>query len=118
MNKTRAEPALDPSTEKAVKRFLARVPARYALGAAWLFGSRARNAFRPDSDADVAIVLHGQPRAFLDTKLELADIAYEILLETGIRIDPLPVWEVEWEHPETYANPRLLQNIGREGIRL
>lgn len=118
MNETRAKPALDPPTEEAVKRFLARVPTRYGLGAAWLFGSRARGAFRPDSDADVAIVLHGRPEGFLDTKLELADIAYEVLLETGVRIHPLPVWKDEWEHPETYTNPRLLQNIGREGVRL
>lgn len=83
-----------------------------------LFGSRARGAFRPDSDADVALLLDGPTGRFAETKLALADIAYEVLLETGIRIQPLPVWEAEWEHPETYPNPRLLQNIEREGIAL
>jgi hypothetical protein len=24
----------------------------------------------------------------------------------------------EWEHPETYPNPQLLENIAAEGIRL
>jgi hypothetical protein len=38
--------------------------------------------------------------------------------ETGIRIQPLPIWEEEWAHPEAYSNPRLLQNIEREGVRL
>jgi predicted nucleotidyltransferase len=118
MNHNATELALDPATETAVRIFLARISAHYAFGAAWLFGSRARGTFRPDSDADVAILMRGLRGAFLETKLELADIAYEVLLETGIRIQPLPVWEDEWEHPETYVNPRLLRNIGREGIRL
>jgi len=41
-----------------------------------------------------------------------------VLLETGIRIQPLPVWESEWEHPEEYPNPELLANIANEGFRL
>ena len=36
------------------------------------------------------------------------DIAYDILLDTGIRIQPLPVWEHECAHPESYSNPHLL----------
>ena len=48
----------------------------------------------------------------------MADLAYDALLETGIRIQPLPIWEEERVHPETYSNPRLLHNIRREGVRL
>ena len=54
---------------------------------------------------------------FVATKLEMAELACEVPLETGIRIEPLPIWEEEWEHPEAYSNPRLLHNIDREGIR-
>ena len=82
-----------------------------------LFGSRARRSHRPESDADVAVLLHGSPGKFVATKLAMADLAYDILLETGIRIQPLPIWEDEWEHPEAYSNPHLLHNIEREGIR-
>jgi hypothetical protein len=32
----------------------------------------------------------------------MADGAFEVLLETGINISPLPVWLDEWEHPENY----------------
>ena len=42
----------------------------------------------------------------------------DVLLETGINISPLPVWVDEWDHPETYSNPRLLQNIAAEGVSL
>jgi hypothetical protein len=41
-----------------------------------------------------------------------------VLLETGVHIQPLPLWEEEWEHPETFSNPRLIENIRREGIPL
>jgi hypothetical protein len=30
----------------------------------------------------------------------------------------LPLWESEWEHPETFNNPDLIENIRREGVRL
>lgn len=109
---------IDPETLSAAHAFLEMVAARYDVAGAFLFGSRARQSHRPDSDADVAVLLHGQPGKFVATKLAMADLAYDVLLDTGIRIQPLPIWEGEWEHPDVYSNPRLLQNIGREGIRL
>jgi predicted nucleotidyltransferase len=109
---------IDTNTLHAVRNFARTVAARYDIAGAILFGSRARKSHRPDSDADVAVLLHGQPGKFVTTKLEMADIAYDILLDTGIRIQPLPIWEDEWAHPETYSNPHLLHNIQREGIRL
>ena len=109
---------LDPDTKHAANAFIAKVASRYDLVGSILFGSRARRDHRPDSDADIAVLLRGQRGQFLDTKLEMADIAYEVLLDTGVLIQPLPVWEDEWEHPETYTNPTLLRNIGSQGIRL
>lgn len=109
---------MDSETRKAISAFVERIAHQYEMDGAILFGSRARKSHRPDSDADVAVLLHGHAGKFVSTKLAMADIAYEVLLETGIRIQPLPIWKDEWEHPETYSNPRLLQNIEREGIRL
>jgi hypothetical protein len=45
------------------------------------------------------------------------DIAYDVLLETGIHVQRLPIWEEEWKHPEAYSTP-LLRHIERDGIRL
>lgn len=45
-------------------------------------------------------------------------MAYDVLLDTGIRIQPLPILEDQWAQPEQYSNPRLLENIAREGIPL
>jgi antitoxin ChpS len=83
-----------------------------------LFGSRARGDYHDESDADVAVILSGQPGDFLETKLSMADLAFDALLETGVLIQALPVWESEWANPKDYSNPELLENIALEGIIL
>lgn len=109
---------IDHGTDEAVRRFLILVADHYDVAGAILYGSRARGTHRPDSDADVAVLLKGEHQRVLPTTLAMADIAYDVLLETGINISPLPVWLDEWEHPETFSNPSLLHNIAREGVRL
>jgi len=109
---------IDPATRTAVTRFIERIAARYDIAGSILYGSRARGGSRPDSDADVAVLLRGERRHLLPTKLDMADTAFDVLLDTGILISPLPVWLDEWEHPEHYSNPALLHTIEREGIRL
>lgn len=111
-------PAIDPLTAKAVRLFLQRIADQYDLVGAFLFGSRARQTHREDSDADVAVLLRGAHQRFLPTKLDMADVAFDVLLDTGVRIQPFPIWEDEWAHPEEYVNPHLLDNIAHEGIRL
>jgi len=69
-----------------VRVFLERAGDAFDLKGALLYGSRARHSHRPDSDADLAVLLRGASRPFLDTKLALADIAFDVLLETGILI--------------------------------
>lgn len=109
---------IDRHTEDAVRRFLALISSRYDTAGAIVYGSRARGTHRPDSDADVAILLKGEHQKFLTTKLAMADMAFDVLLETGINISPLPVWLDEWKHPENYPDPALLRNIARDGVRL
>lgn len=109
---------IDHRTEEAIRRFLALIASRYDTAGAIVYGSRARGTHRPDSDADVAVLLKGEHQRVLTTTLAMADVAYDVLLETGINISPLPVWLDEWEHPENFSNPALLQNIAREGVRL
>lgn len=109
---------LDQATAQAVQQFRQRMEADFAAKALIVFGSRARGDHRPDSDADVAVLLEGPHQRFLDTKLKMSDAAFDVLLDTGINISPLPIWRDEWEHPEAYINPALLANIAREGIRV
>ena len=109
---------IDPATTQATRLFITELAKHYDVAGAILFGSRARQSHRPDSDADVAVLLRGEHQRFLPTKLAMADMAFDVLMETGINISPFPVWLDEWEHPETYSNPSLLKNIANEGIRL
>lgn len=109
---------LDADTKRATTLFMQRITRQYDTVGGILFGSRARQTHRADSDADVAVLLRGDHQRFLPTKLAMADVAFDVLLETGINISPLPVWLDEWEHPETYSNPDLLKNIANEGVRL
>ncbi|MGE4531884.1 MAG: nucleotidyltransferase domain-containing protein [Acidithiobacillus sp.] len=109
---------LDPDTLQATRLFIQRLDNLYDMAGVILFGSRARQTHRPDSDADVAILLRGSHQRFLPIKLAMTDVAFDVLLETGINISPLPVWMDEWEHPELYVNPLLLKNIAQEGVRL
>ena len=109
---------LPPITLQATREFAARVASVYPTQQTILFGSRARGTANDESDADVAVVLAGKAGNFIHTKMAMNDIAYDILLSSGIRIQPLPVWEEEWSQPERYSNPYLLQNIVREGITL
>ncbi len=103
-------PIFDPATEQAARLFVQRIAERYEIAGVVVFGSHARQTQHPDSDVDVAVLLRGEHRRFLQTKLAMADVAFDVLLETGINISPLPVWLDEWEHPETYSNPDLLKN--------
>ena len=48
----------------------------------------------------------------------MAGIAFDVMLETGVLIDPRPLWEDELKRPETFSNPALIENIKREGLRL
>ena len=102
----------------AALSFAKRVALAYPVQQAILFGSRARGDAHEESDADVAVILKGPEGHFVHTKMAMDDIAYDVLLDTGIRVQPLPVWEGQWQQPGHYSNPRLLNNIVREGIVL
>ena len=109
--------SIDPETETAIRRFLELIASRYEVEAVILYGSRARGTHRPDSDADVAVLMRGD-QDFWTVNTDMAYTAFDVLLETDILVSALPIWLDEWENPENYSNPTLLENINREGVRL
>jgi DNA invertase Pin-like site-specific DNA recombinase/predicted nucleotidyltransferase len=115
---TSTRPQLDAETLGAAGAFMQRISRRYAVSESFLFGSRARLTHGANSDADIAIVLNGPPGKRSAAAIDMAGIAFEVMLETGILIDPLPLWRDEMEHPELFGNPALLENIRREGVLL
>jgi len=109
---------IDPATRGAANAFWDKLSQHFEVSRVFLFGSRARNTHTDESDADIAIILRGEVGKFIETKFAMDDLAYEVLLDTGIRIQPLPIWQQEWDHPEVHSNPRLIHNIKKDGIPL
>ena len=109
---------MDSATEQTARLFLQRVREHYDLAGALLYGSRARRDAGRESDADIAVLLRGASGARADAALEMAGIAFDVMLETGVLVDAIPFWECEWNHPERFANPALIANIRRDGVPL
>lgn len=109
--------AIDSDTERAIRAFLARIPANFRVEQAILYGSRARGDHGIDSDADVALII---PSGADDwrTLWTLSGLAYEVFVATGILIQPVPIASRDWANPEGFSRPSFLRNVTREGIRL
>jgi predicted nucleotidyltransferase len=118
VNRVPTQKTIDAETASAIRLFKTRAARRFDVLGALLFGSRARASHRRDSDADVALLLRGDRGPRMDVALELADLAFDVLLETGILVEAIPFWEDEWASPERFANPALIENIRREGVPL
>jgi len=111
--------ATDETKQRAAAAvFVEKLRGLYDVSHVLMFGSRARGDNKPDSDLDLAVVLKGGRGDFLDTKLYMAGLAFDVLMETGVLVQPFPMWGDDLAHPEQSPNPGLIQNIARDGIRL
>src|SRR6476646_3709700 len=81
-----------PLTDPVLARVATKMRERYGarLQGLYLFGSRARGEHRPDSDYDIAVVLDTIDYKW-DEVNALADIAFDLLLETGHFISLKPM---------------------------
>ncbi|MDZ7842946.1 MAG: nucleotidyltransferase domain-containing protein [Gammaproteobacteria bacterium] len=112
--------AVDATVRPALDVFQEILTARYghSVKAVYLFGSRARGDHRPDSDADVAVFIDSEHRTRADLLKEqfaLSGEAYDIWLDTGIRIQPWVFASEALAHPERDQNAHLLNTILTEG---
>lgn len=99
-------------------RFVDKISLEFDVDQIILFGSRARGNYQPDSYADVAVILREFPGDYMEIKLSLCSIAYDVLVETGVRIQPIPISAADWKEPRRHANPGILEHIALEGITL
>ena len=80
-----------------------------------LFGSRATDSAKSDSDWDILLLLD-QDTVDPETEKSIMDAFYELELETGIVISPLIYSRKIWNR--TRPATSLFLQIKKEGIRL
>lgn len=104
-----------PSYDPLVERFLEAIsPFHDRIQAIYLFGSRSRGDFRPDSDYDLLIVVQERTRDLLNA---LYDAVLDILLETGRLVSLKIMKKDEFTRCASLPTP-FVQNVLREGIQI
>jgi len=110
--------SVDPQVRQAIDAFARAIGNEYDIEQLVLFGSRARGTNRPDSDIDVAVILRGEQRPFLETKQAMSAAARQALGGSELAISPLPIWHQEWAGTTPVSDLSLLDRIRKEGIAL
>lgn len=80
-----------------------------------LFGSRARGEEGPDSDADLVVVLEPGGWSFWDEKITLVDLLADLMLDSGLTVQVLPVGLDQWRKPAGSPIATLLSAARAEG---
>ncbi len=103
------------ANDKIVRKFLTMIsPFRKEIKEVYLFGSRCRDDWKPDSDYDILIVLEKKDRKIIS---ELYDAVLEILLNTG-RLISLKIFSLsEFNRLKSIPTP-FVHNVISEGINL
>lgn len=110
-------PPTDAEVAGGLAEFSRRVRELYAdrLKGVLLFGSRARGDHRPESDADVVVVLSDGDWREYDELMKLSDISFDVLLDHRTNVHPWPLPESAWLEPERYSNPWLVRAMRQDG---
>lgn len=97
------------------RRFLDAIsPLSEHLKEIYLFGSRQRDDWRPDSDYDILIVMEKKDRGIIS---RFYDEVLDILLDTG-RLISLKIFTTsEFNRLKSIPTP-FIQNVMKEGVRV
>jgi len=108
-------PSMKSYRDTIVERFMAMLsPLKKGIREVYLFGSRCRDDWRPDSDYDILIVVERKDREIIS---RLYDAVMDILLDTG-RLISLKVFTAsEFNRLKSIPTP-FMRNVIMEGIRL
>lgn len=84
------------------------------LKGVYLFGSRCRDDWRPDSDYDILIILEKRDRKVID---KLYDAVMEVLLSSGRLVSLKIFTAAEFERLKGLQMP-FISNVIKEGIEI
>ena len=110
-------PPDDATVDQAVQSYASAIRAAYGprVKGIYLFGSRARGAHTPESDADIAVVLEdGANWDKWQEMMRLSRLEYEVIVQTGADVQGWPVRESDWLAPERHTNPSLIASMKRD----
>lgn len=107
---------IDRETLATIEKFKNIIQHKYDVQSFVLFGSRARGDHHASSDADVAVILNAAMDDFVKVKLDMVDDAYDVFIDTGLYVQPLPIGNENDETVFRYINPKLLTAIREEGV--
>ncbi|MEJ2696149.1 MAG: nucleotidyltransferase domain-containing protein [Candidatus Sulfobium sp.] len=114
MRKERLDVEKSVRGDAVIERFLEALPPGKGIREIYLFGSRCRDDWRPDSDYDLLLVVEKKERGTISM---LYDIVMEILLDTG-RLVSLKIFTVsDFKRLRAIPTP-FMEQILKEGIRL
>jgi predicted nucleotidyltransferase len=101
------------AVDTAVSVFSGAVHEKYGekLAGVYLFGSRARGDHKPCSDVDLAVVIDDRDVRGLGHRIELSNLAYDVLLDTGAEIRPWVFGKHEWDDPSLSVDAGLIRSI-------
>ena len=110
----------DPVAMEVVRELKQRLERRFGdrLAAVYLFGSRARGDHRPDSDADVAVFLRGEDEQVFDTRYDVIEDSYDLLLARGLYIQPWTLPERALREPDRFPGAHLARAVLHDGVRV
>ena len=101
--------------DEIVEKFIECISSiRQKIKVMYLFGSRSRDDWRPDSDYDILIVLEKKDR---EIKSILYDGVMDVLLSTGKLISLKIFAETEYNRLMSIPTP-FMSNIIKEGIKI
>ena len=114
-------PPDDETVQRALEAYARAVRELYGsrVKGVYLFGSRARGDHKPESDADVAVVLADDGGwDFWAEHRRLSDLGYDTLMESGADVQGWPIRMSEWNNPQVHSNPQLVHAIQVDGVAI
>lgn len=101
--------------DEVIKKFLEGInPVKEKVKLMYLYGSRTRDDWKPDSDYDILIVLEKKDRKVIST---LYDSVIDILISTGRLISLKIFTESEYNRLSSIPTP-FMSNVLKEGISI